>query len=126
MKTVFHFNTNSNLKQCIEVSSVDDIKLLLTSDIHFRRWIAKMHAYKYKWTVSRQNQHNGFVTSMDPDQPVQPRRQIRVHAVRCQFLSCYRVCKRTAWILVRLRGCAGWSGSMLVANPLCCFCCGAD
>jgi hypothetical protein len=24
--------------------------------------------------------------------------------------------------LIRLRGCAGWSGSMLVANPLCWFC----
>jgi hypothetical protein len=30
--------------------------------------------------------------------------------------TCYRVCKRTAWILI------GWSGSMLVANPLCWFC----
>jgi hypothetical protein len=38
------------------------------------------------------------------------------------FFTCYRVCKRTAWILIRLRGCAGWSGSMLVANPLCWFC----
>jgi hypothetical protein len=38
------------------------------------------------------------------------------------FSTCYRVCKRTAWILIGLRGCAGWSGSMLVANPLCWFC----
>jgi hypothetical protein len=38
------------------------------------------------------------------------------------FSTCYRVCKRTAWILIRLRGCVGWSGSMLVANPLCWFC----
>jgi hypothetical protein len=35
------------------------------------------------------------------------------------FSTCYTVCKRTAWILIRLRECAGWSGSMLVANPLC-------
>jgi hypothetical protein len=41
------------------------------------------------------------------------------------FSSGYRVCKRTAWIFIRLRGCAGWSGSMLVANPLCWFCHGA-
>jgi hypothetical protein len=38
------------------------------------------------------------------------------------FSTCYRVGKRTAWILIRLRGCAGWSGSMLVANALCWFC----
>jgi hypothetical protein len=31
-------------------------------------------------------------------------------------------CNRTACILNRLRGCAGWSGSMLVANALCWFC----
>jgi hypothetical protein len=33
------------------------------------------------------------------------------------FSTCNRVCKRTAWILIRLRG---WS--MLVANALCLFC----
>jgi hypothetical protein len=32
------------------------------------------------------------------------------------FFTCYRVCKGTAWILIRLRG------SMLVANPLYWFC----
>jgi hypothetical protein len=33
---------------------------------------------------------------------------IRIHAVRYHsFSTCYRVCKRTAWILIRLRGCAG-------------------
>jgi hypothetical protein len=38
-------------------------------------------------------------------------------------LSTYNmVCKWTAWILIRLCRCAGWSGSMLVANPLCWFC----
>jgi hypothetical protein len=36
--------------------------------------------------------------------------------------TCYRVCKRTARILISLRGCAGWSGSMLVANALCWLC----
>jgi hypothetical protein len=29
------------------------------------------------------------------------------------FSTCYRVCKQTAWILIRLSGWAGWSGSML-------------
>jgi hypothetical protein len=38
------------------------------------------------------------------------------------FSTCIRVGKRTAWILIRLRGCAGLSGSMLVTNPLCWFC----
>jgi hypothetical protein len=38
------------------------------------------------------------------------------------FSTCNRVCRRKAWILIRLRGCAGWSGSMLVANALCWFC----
>jgi hypothetical protein len=38
------------------------------------------------------------------------------------FSTCYRVSKRTAWILIRLRRCAGWPGSMLVANALCWFC----
>jgi hypothetical protein len=38
------------------------------------------------------------------------------------FSSCNRVCKRTAWILIRLSGWAGWSGSMLVSNPFCWFC----
>jgi hypothetical protein len=36
--------------------------------------------------------------------------------------TCNKVSKRTAWILIRLRGCTGWSGSMLVANPLFWFC----
>jgi hypothetical protein len=39
-----------------------------------------------KWAASWQNQHNGFATSMDPDQPVRPRSLIRIHAVRYQFL----------------------------------------
>jgi hypothetical protein len=38
------------------------------------------------------------------------------------FSTCNRVCKRTAWILIRLRGCAAWSWSMLVANALRWFC----
>jgi hypothetical protein len=31
----------------------------------------------------------------------------------------WRNWQRTAWILIRLGGCAGWSWSMLVTNPLC-------
>jgi hypothetical protein len=41
------------------------------------------------WAVSRQNQHNGFVTSMDPDQPAQPRSLIRIHAVRYLYQFLY-------------------------------------
>jgi hypothetical protein len=39
-----------------------------------------------------------------------------------QLYYMWRNWERTAWILIRLRGCAGWSGSMLVANALCWFC----
>jgi hypothetical protein len=41
---------------------------------------------KLIWASSRQNQHNGFPTSIDPDQPEHPRSLIRIHAVRYQFL----------------------------------------
>jgi hypothetical protein len=64
------------------------------------------------WAASRQNQHNRFATSMDHGSML----------FTVSFSTCNRVGKRTAWILIRLRGCAGWSGSMLVANPLCWFC----
>jgi hypothetical protein len=37
------------------------------------------------WAVSWQNQHSGFATSMDPDQPAHSRSLIRTHAVRYQF-----------------------------------------
>jgi hypothetical protein len=50
---------------------------------------------KFKWAASRQNKHNTFVTSMDNDQPAHLRSLIRIS-------TCYRVCKRTAWILTRL------------------------
>jgi hypothetical protein len=38
------------------------------------------------WVASRQNQHNGFATSMDPDQSALPRSLIRIHAVCLQTL----------------------------------------
>jgi hypothetical protein len=51
---------------------------------------------------------------------------LRIHAVwsgsmlfAISFSTCNRVYKRTAWILIRLRGCAGWSGckrTMLVLS----------
>jgi hypothetical protein len=49
---------------------------------------SKVHLISFLeiWAVSRQNQHNGFATSMDPDQPVLRRSLIRIHAVRYQFL----------------------------------------
>jgi hypothetical protein len=42
--------------------------------------------FKEKWAVSRQNQHNGFAISMDPEQPAHPHSLIRIHAVRLQTL----------------------------------------
>jgi hypothetical protein len=75
------------------------------------------------WAASRQNHYNGFATSMYLDQPAHPHRLIRIHMLfAISFSTCYTVCKRTAWILIRLRACACWSGSMLVANTLCWFC----
>jgi hypothetical protein len=74
------------------------------------------------WAASWQNQHNGFATSMDPDQLAHPRILIRIMLFAISFSTCKRVGKRTAWILVRLRGCAGWSGSMLVTKTLCWVC----
>jgi hypothetical protein len=54
---------------------------------------------------------------------------LRLHAVwsgsmlfAFSFSTCNRVCKRTAWILIRLRGCAGWSGFMPVTKALRWFC----
>jgi hypothetical protein len=41
---------------------------------------------RIKRAVSRQNQHNGFATSMDPDQPAHLRSLIRIHAARLQTL----------------------------------------
>jgi hypothetical protein len=67
------------------------------------------------WAVPWQNQHNGFATSMDPDQPAYPRSLIRIHAVRLPTL--FQVEK-----LTRLCGCSDSSGFMLVANALCWFC----
>jgi hypothetical protein len=77
----------------------------------------------YIWAASRQNQHNAFATSMHPDQPVYPRSLIRIHAVRLQTLL--QVVKLIANSMNHdqtANGCAGWSGSMLVANALCWFC----
>jgi hypothetical protein len=62
----------------------------------------------------RQKQHCAFATSMDPYQPAD---QFTISLSTC---NCF--CKPTAWILIRLCRCAGWPGSMLVANALCWFC----
>jgi hypothetical protein len=47
---------------------------------------------------------------------------MRLRPAWISFSTCIIVCKQTAWILIRLQGCAGWSGSMLVAIALCWFC----
>jgi hypothetical protein len=83
---------------------------------------------KHIWAASWQNQHSAFATSMDPDQPAHPHSLIRIHTVRLPTLS--QVEKLIANSMdsdqtatVRMR----WlrSGSMLVANALCWFCCDA-
>jgi hypothetical protein len=62
-----------------QVYAVDSTDTALTKDL-------KKDVSLIIWAVSRQNQHNGFATSMDPDQPAHPRSLIRIHAVRYQFL----------------------------------------
>jgi hypothetical protein len=104
------------------------VLILLQKDNRRKRWFGKLDnelrsaictfCSSYM-SSSRQNQHNGFATSRDPDKPAHPRSLIRIHMMfAISFSTCNRVCKRTAWILIRLRGCACWSGSMLVANAL--------
>jgi hypothetical protein len=47
-----------------------------------------MFSFVHKIHLSRvmTNQHNGFATSMDPDQPAHSRSLIRIHDVRLQTL----------------------------------------
>jgi hypothetical protein len=82
-----------------------------------------LSCFHYLSCVTKKTQHSAFATSMDPDQPVHPGSLIRIHAV--SFFTCNRVGKRTAWILIRQRGCACWSGSMRDASPICWLCRGA-
>jgi hypothetical protein len=77
---------------------------------------------KCKQAASRQNQHSSFATSMDPDQPTYPHSLIRIHAVRAPTLLQVEKLIANSMDPVRLHGCTGWSGSMLVVNPLCWFC----
>jgi hypothetical protein len=48
--------------------------------------ITRRHMYVIIWAAPWQNQHNGFATNMDPDQPAHPHSLIRIHVVRYQFL----------------------------------------
>jgi hypothetical protein len=50
---------------------------------HFYTWLA----FIYVWAASWQNQHNGFATSMDLDQPAHPSSLISIHAVRLQTIT---------------------------------------
>jgi hypothetical protein len=60
---------------------------------------------------------------MDPaQQPAHPRSLIRIHAVRLENPTTSR---ETDSEQHGSCGGTGWSGSMLVANPLCYFCYGA-
>jgi hypothetical protein len=83
--------------------------------LRINKWAASWHNQHWH------NQHNWFATSMDLDQPELPRSLIRIHAVSLPTLL--QVEKLIANSMdpdhVRLRGCAGWSWSTLVANALC-------
>jgi hypothetical protein len=105
---------NGYLKTC-QISNTLYIWLLKL------KWDERRFEYLSRVTI-KPTCYSAFATSMDPDKPVHPRNLIRIHAVRLQTLKQVEKLKRTAWILIRLRG---WFGSMLVANPLCWFCHGA-
>jgi hypothetical protein len=51
-----------------------------------KEWHHKDEFIMHKSAAPWQNQHYGFATSMDPDQPAHPRSLIRIHAVCYQFL----------------------------------------
>jgi hypothetical protein len=66
------------------------------------------------YNISRHNQHNGFATSMDPDQPAHPRSLIRIYGVRLQTLLQVQNWLRTAWIVIRpIMLVLSWRGSFL-------------
>ena len=60
-------------------------------------------------------QQCGILTSVDSDEPVQSLFKLR-HSKYCSVSSLrYRIFKRLAKALIRLRVCAGWSEVLLVA-----------
>jgi hypothetical protein len=76
----FSKNIVNNIKSvCSQV-----YKMVQSRDEHNYRSVTLWA--KHIWAVSRQNQHNWFATSMDPDQPAHPRSLIRIHAVPLQTL----------------------------------------
>jgi hypothetical protein len=67
----------------IYLSSYDQItRLHVVVSLHS----VKKHKLSLIWASPWKNQHNGFASSMDSDQPAHPRSLIRIHAVRYQFL----------------------------------------
>jgi hypothetical protein len=68
------------------------------------------------------NQHNGFATSMDPDQPAHPRSLIKIHVVRLPTILQEEKLIANRMDHDQLRGCSCWSEFMLVTNLLCWFC----
>jgi hypothetical protein len=97
---------------------ITNVKNKLRNENHASHLLKKGSVYKMTWVASRQNQHNVFATSMDPDQPAQsdqdPCCSLQVSLLVIGFTS-----KRTAWILIRMCEYAVWFGYMLVAYPLC-------
>ena len=70
-----------------------------------------------KWALTCDFQHCGILTSVDLDEPVQPRFKVRNPkwcAVHME-LNSRIIFKRLAKALNRLRQCAGWSEALLVA-----------
>jgi hypothetical protein len=114
-------NEQYSVYNCISLNSSKKKNLteLLFNCIIKEEGISIWSCYKLRWYELRHDKTNimGLRTAW-----IQT--SLRLRAVgsgsmlfAISFSTFYRVCKRTAWILIW-----GWSGPMLVANPLCWFC----
>jgi hypothetical protein len=82
-KNSFRMINKTKWRQVHLIGHKDNMKLISKMLVP----IFYVPAMRYrKWPMSWQNQHNGFATSMDPEQPAHPSSLIRIHAVRLQTL----------------------------------------
>jgi hypothetical protein len=104
---VFFYNRLCIVKLYVCSKTASNIECCQTARVSRLTWLYTDNIWAAPW----QNLHSAFTTQTCTS----------AESVRC-FSTCNRVCRRTAWILIRLCECAGWSGSMLFAKALCKFC----
>ena len=72
----------------------------------------------YLWALSRENLSSGCLTKRDSDQSPQLQRLARKLNFFFEVsLDMIVSNKRTTKALISLRGCAGWSASLMFTNP---------